>query len=232
MNCLSINENKTVLIIEDEDSILDILSYALRKEGYRVHGAATGEEGIRLFEGVHPDVVILDVMLPDQSGFDICKQLIAISSVPILMLTARDDIVDKVLGLELGADDYMTKPFDIREVLIRIKVLLRRAASSTTSYLRVNEKVSIEPRSHTVRKGEEVVALKPKEYELLLLFAQHKNRVFSREEILDTVWDFDYDGDLRTVDVHVQRIRKKLDDPSLPSVIETVFGVGYKMKGE
>lgn len=225
-------EIKTILIIEDEESILDILSYALRKEGYRVHGASTGEEGIRLFEGIDPDVVILDVMLPDQSGFDICKQLLATSTVPILMLTARDDIVDKVLGLELGADDYMTKPFDIREVLIRIKVLLRRAGNSTSSYLRVNDKVQIAPRAHIVLKEGEEVALKPKEYELLLLFAQHKNKVFSREEILDIVWDFDFSGDLRTVDVHVQRIRKKLDDPSRSSVIETVFGVGYKMKGE
>lgn len=224
--------NRTILIIEDEESILDILTYALRKEGFRVHGAATGQEGLRLFDGIAPDVVILDLMLPDMTGFDICKKLTATSNVPILMLTARDDIVDKVIGLELGADDYMTKPFDVREVIARVKVLLRRRDRvSHSSYLKINDVVQIEPRSHTVLKNGEVVALKPKEYELLLLFAQHKNRVFSREEILDTIWDFAYDGDIRTVDVHVQRVRKKLSDAHYPSIIETVFGVGYKMKG-
>lgn len=221
-------KEQLILIVEDEESILDILSYSLRKEGYRVYGAVTGQEGLRLFEGLEPDVVILDLMLPDMTGFDICKQLTATSTVPILMLTARDDIVDKVLGLELGADDYMTKPFDVREVAARIKALLRRQnTSSITNYLVINDMVRIEPRSHTVWKAKEQIALKPKEYELLLLFAQHKNQVFSREEILDTVWDFDYDGDARTVDVHVQRLRKKLGT----SIIDTVFGVGYKMRG-
>ncbi|MGM7681156.1 response regulator transcription factor [Cytobacillus sp. Hm23] len=228
-----IKKEKTILIIEDEESILDILTYSLCKEGYRVHGVATGEEGLRVFEGVGPDVVILDLMLPDISGFDICKKLITTSSVPVMMLTARDDIVDKVLGLEIGADDYMTKPFDVREVTARVKALIRRRNPTTqSSYIAINDLVRIEPRSHTIYKDDQLIALKPKEYELLLLFAQHKNRVFSREEILDTVWDFDYDGDLRTVDVHVQRIRKKLDSPVLPSIIETVFGVGYKMRGE
>lgn len=227
------NKDQIILIIEDEESIVDILAYSLRKEGYRVHSATTGKKGLCLFEGVSPDVVILDVMLPDISGFDICKQLMKAGSVPIMMLTARDDIVDKVLGLELGADDYMTKPFDVREVAARIKALLRRRGnSSVSSHLIVNDMVQMEPRSHTVSKDGKRVALKPKEFELLLLFAQHKNKVFSREEILDTVWDFDFVGDLRTVDVHVQRIRKKLDDPSRPSIIETIFGVGYKMRGE
>ena len=164
--------DQTILIIEDEESILDILAYSLRKEGYRVHGAATGQEGLRLFEGIGPDIVILDLMLPDMTGFDICKQLTATSTVPILMLTARDDIVDKVLGLELGADDYMTKPFDVREVAARIKALLRRQNASSATYLVINDAVRIEPRSHTVWKAEEQIALKPKEYELLLLFAR------------------------------------------------------------
>ena len=225
--------DQTILIIEDEASIVDILSYALRKEGFRVHGALTGREGLSLFDGVAPDLVILDLMLPDMTGFDICKKVTATSNIPILMLTARDDIVDKVLGLELGADDYMTKPFDVREVIARVKVLLRRQERGVrSSFLRIHNYVQIEPRSHTVLKNGEVVVLKPKEYELLLLFAQHKNRVFSREEILDTIWDYSYDGDIRTVDVHVQRVRKKLSDPQHPPIIETVFGVGYKLKGE
>ena len=224
--------DQTILIIEDEESIADILSYALRKEGFRVHSAATGLAGLRLFEGIDPDVVILDLMLPDMTGFEICKKLTVSSTVPILMLTARNDIVDKILGLELGADDYMTKPFDVREVIARVRVLLRRRQqTSVSSFIHVSEHIRIEPRSHTVYKNEEVIALKPKEYELLLLFAQHKNRVFTREEIVDTIWDYAYDGDIRTVDVHVQRVRKKLNDGQLP-IIETVFGVGYKMRGE
>ncbi|WP_301109779.1 response regulator transcription factor [Sporosarcina sp.] len=225
--------DRTILIIEDEESILDILAYALRKEGFRVHGAATGQQGLQLFDGIAPDLVILDLMLPDMTGFDICKRLTVTSNVPILMLTARDDVVDKIIGLELGADDYMTKPFDVREVIARVKVLLRRQQKvSLSSYINITDHIRIEPRSHTVLKDGQAVMLKPKEYELLLLFAQNRNRVFSREEILDTVWDYAYDGDIRTVDVHVQRVRKKLNDPRYPSVIETVFGVGYKMKGE
>lgn len=226
-------KNEVVLIIEDEESIMDILTYALRKEGYVVHGAGTGEAGLRLFEGVCPDVVILDLMLPDTSGFELCKQFRRTGNTPLMMLTARDDIVDKLLGLELGADDYMTKPFDIREVLARVKALLRRQNQSAfSSYIEINDLVRVEPRSFSVYKQEQPVALKPKEYDLLLLFAQNKNRVFSREEVLDTVWEFDYEGDVRTVDVHVQRIRKKLDHPERPSIIETVFGVGYKMRGQ
>lgn len=144
------------------------------------------------------------------------------------MLTARDDIVDKVLGLELGADDYLTKPFDIRELIARVKALLRRNNSGHTSkYIVINESIKIEPKSYTVYKDGEVVPFKPKEYELLLLLAQNKNRVFTRDEILDYVWDIDFEGGLRTVDVHIQRIRKKLD----PAIIETVFGTGYKLKG-
>ncbi|WP_153730872.1 response regulator transcription factor [Sporosarcina obsidiansis] len=219
---------KTILIIEDEESIYDILSYALRKEGFRVVGASTGAKAMETFQGIEVDLIILDLMLPDMTGFELCKKITAITNTPILMLTARDDIVDKIVGLELGAEDYVTKPFDIREVIARINVLLRRnSTQSTYRFIQVNDNISINPRAHSVFKNDEVILLKPKEYELLLLFAQHKNQVFSREEILDTVWEMDYEGGLRTVDVHVQRIRKKLE----PSIIETVFGIGYKMKG-
>ncbi|SES17509.1 response regulator transcription factor [Psychrobacillus sp. OK032] len=219
---------KTILIVEDEESIYDILSYALRKEGFSVYGASTGKKALEYFQGIEIDLVILDLMLPDTTGFELCKEITSNSNLPILMLTARDDIVDKVLGLELGAEDYMTKPFDVREVIARVKVLLRRNSSQTPFHsIKVNESIHIDPRAYAVFQDNEVVVLKPKEYELLLLLAQHKNRVFSREEILDTVWEMDYEGGLRTVDVHVQRIRKKLDS----SIIETVFGIGYKMKG-
>lgn len=220
--------NKTVLIIEDEESITDILAYALRKEGFIVHTASTGKAALNRFEGGDINLVILDLMLPDTTGFELCKKLTSTSNVPILMLTARDDIVDKLLGLELGADDYMTKPFDLRELIARVKVLLRRQPlESMFHYLTINDVIKIDPRAHFVFKDDEIVTLKPKEYELLLLFAQNKNRVYSREDILDTVWAMDFEGGLRTVDVHVQRIRKKLGS----TIIDTVFGTGYRMKG-
>ncbi|WP_227396089.1 response regulator transcription factor [Jeotgalibacillus aurantiacus] len=219
--------NKSILIVEDEEAIFDILSYSLRQEGYAVKGAATGHEARRLLQGTRFDLVILDVMLPDTTGFELCKEITASTSLPILMLTARGDIVDKVLGLELGADDYLTKPFDIREVLARVKALLRRQKQDATyQYIPLDHDIIMNPSAHTVLKKNETVALKPKEFELLLLFAQHPNRVFSREEILDHVWSFDYSGGDRTVDVHVQRIRQKLH----PALIETVFGAGYRMR--
>ncbi|RXI98759.1 DNA-binding response regulator [Anaerobacillus alkaliphilus] len=226
---------KKIVVIEDEESISDIISYSLRKEGYFVQCAFSGKEAFALIENSQPDLLILDVMLPDMSGFDICKAVVQQHQhIPIIMLTARNDIVDKILGLELGADDYMTKPFDIRELLTRVKVALRRTEGlvSKEHYLTINQFIKVEPKSRTVLKADQEVKIKPKEYELLLLLAEHKNRVFSRQEILDYVWDMDYEGDLRTVDVHVQRLRKKLDIDSHPSIIETVFGIGYKMKGE
>ncbi|EGQ21531.1 response regulator [Sporosarcina newyorkensis 2681] len=217
---------KTILIIEDEESIYDILSYALRKAGFRVIGASSGVKALEFLQGIEIDLIILDIMLPDTTGFELCKKITVMTNSPILMLTARDDIVDKVVGLELGAEDYMTKPFDIREVLARVNVLLRRN-QKPYRLIHLNESIHIDPRAHSVFKDGQLVTLKPKEYELLLLFVQHRNQVFSREEILDTVWEMDYEGGLRTVDVHVQRIRKKLES----SLIETVFGVGYRMRG-
>ncbi|RXZ82524.1 DNA-binding response regulator [Paenibacillaceae bacterium] len=223
-------DQQKLLLIEDEESIRDILCYALRGEGYHVKSAATGAQGLQLLEQFQPDALLLDVMLPDTSGFELCKHISARYSLPILMLTARNEMVDKILGLELGADDYITKPFELREVSARIKAVLRRrekaVASSKAPSCRVRLSLGIEldPEAYAVYKTGEEVKLKPKEFELLLLFWENPNRVFSREEILDRVWEMDYDGDLRTVDVHVQRIRKKLD----ASLIETVFGVGYK----
>lgn len=153
-------------------------------------------------------------------GFELCKQL----HLPIIMLTARDDITDKIVGLELGANDYITKPFDIREVLARVRVQLRKQTTVSPT-IKLTEGIIIDILAHTVTKHNEVIALKPKEYDLLLLFAEHRNQVFTREAILDTVWDFDFEGGLRTVDVHVQRLRKKLG----ATIIDTVFGTGYKM---
>lgn len=211
----------TILVVEDEAAIADILTYSLRREGFTALHAATGKQALAFAQTTALDLVLLDVMLPDMTGFDLCKQL----QLPIIMLTARDDITDKVLGLELGANDYITKPFDIREVIARIRVQLRKP-TRTSPTLNLSNNVTLDLRAHSVSQHGEVVALKPKEFDLLALFAQHRNQVFTREAILDTVWAFDFDGGLRTVDVHVQRLRKKLGS----GIIDTVFGIGYKMR--
>ncbi|MFD2114308.1 response regulator transcription factor [Paenibacillus yanchengensis] len=220
---------KKLLVIEDDEAIRDLLTYALRNEGYYVAGAGTGKSGLRMLEQFEPDVLLLDVMLPDISGFDICREVSEKYAMPILMLTARTDMVDKLIGLELGADDYVTKPFELREVTARIKALLRRKEKAEHRKGNVREQlvdgVELDKKGYAVYKDGKEIKLKPKEFELLLLFYEYPGRVFSREEIVDRVWEMDYDGDLRTVDVHVQRIRKKLDI----ALIETVFGIGYRM---
>jgi len=232
-----VNKNK-ILIIEDEKPIIDIMCYSFRKEGMEVIYGLNGREGMTLVESFKPDLIILDLMLPDIDGFEICKIITVKYKIPILMVTARDDIMDKVLGLEMGADDYITKPFNIREVVARVKVALRRIENFNNNYIEkyqekdiiVSENIVIIPKSRIVKKNGEEIKLKPREYDLLLLFSENKGRVFSRETLLDSVWTMDYDGDIRTVDVHVQRLRKKLDDKNNPSIIETIFGVGYKMR--
>lgn len=224
-------EKNKILIIEDEESICDILSYSLRKEGYSVKCVFTGKEGIETIGRMNPNLIILDIMLPDMSGFDICKIINLKYKIPVLMLTARNDIVDKVLGLELGADDYITKPFDIREVIARMKVILRRLENiknyNKQEIIYIGNDIKLDRLSRKIYKDNKEVKLKPKEYDLLLLFCENKGRVFEREDILDRVWDMDFEGDLRTVDVHVQRVRKKVD----PNIIETIYGVGYRFRG-
>lgn len=211
---------ETILVVEDDAHIADILTYSLRRDGFTALHATTGAKALEYARTTYIDLVILDVMLPDTTGFELCKQL----HLPIIMLTARDDITDKIVGLELGANDYITKPFDIREVLARVRVQLRKQTTVSPT-IKLTEGIIIDILAHTVTKHNEVIALKPKEYDLLLLFAEHRNQVFTREAILDTVWDFDFEGGLRTVDVHVQRLRKKLG----ATIIDTVFGTGYKM---
>lgn len=224
---------KNILIIEDEDAIRDILTYSLREEGYQVFGASTGGEGLRLLERVRPDALLLDAMLPDADGFQLCRQISERDSIPILMITARDELVDRILGLELGADDYITKPFQLREVMARVRAMLRRRDKLArdkrieSNRLRLSDRIEVDRDRYAVYRDGCEVKLKPKEFELMLLFCDYPARVFSREEIVDHVWAMDYDGDLRTVDVHVQRIRKKLST----TIIDTVFGIGYK-RGE
>ncbi|ASA19801.1 response regulator transcription factor [Paenibacillus donghaensis] len=229
--------SKKILIIEDEEGIRDILSYSLRKEGFEILEAANGQEGLMLLERNHADLVLLDLMLPDVSGFDICKRLSYTSRTPVIMITAKSDMLDKVLGMELGADDYITKPFDIREVIARIRAIFRRIDQKVESgqptareTIHLGKTIVIYRNEREVLKDGERVFLTNKEYELLPFFVEHNRMVFNRSELLDKVWGFEYAGDTRTVDIHVQRIRKKLDDNhAAGSMIVTVFGVGYKL---
>lgn len=223
-----------ILVVEDEVYINDILTTALRADGYSVRSALSSQEAKTLLESFKPNLALLDICLPDENGFELCKFINTKYSIPIIMLTARTDVIDKILGLELGADDYITKPFNIKEVLTRVKVALRRVekykVAGENNILELKNGIQINLESRIVMlKGEEI-KLKPKEYDLLEFLAKNKKRVFSREELLNNIWGIDYDGDFRTVDVHVRRLRSKLDTTDENSVIETVFGIGYTMR--
>jgi len=223
-----------IIVVEDELSINDILTSAFRAEGYKVRSAFTSREARNLLDSFKPDLMLLDINLPDESGFELCRFINDKYAIPIIMLTARNDIVDKILGLELGADDYISKPFHIKEVLTRVKVALRRVekykTSAESTFVEINSSVKVNIESRIVVKDEEEVKLKPTEYDLLEFLFKNRNRVFSREELLDKVWGLDYDGDLRTVDVHIRRLRSKLDKENDKSIIETIFGIGYVMR--
>jgi len=227
--------NKTnILIIEDEEPIADLLSYGLTMEGFHTRTAASGAAGLDELERFKPDLLLLDWMLPDQSGLDICKKVTANYNIPIFMITAKSDITDKVLGLEFGADDYITKPFDMREVVARIRTILRRVdqanimerEKSGEEMIRFkNIEIVVEER--LVKKDGMLVDLTPKEFDLLMMLMGHRGKIFTRSELLDLVWGYDFVGDTRTVDTHIQRLRKKLDAGDL---ITTVFGIGYKFE--
>ncbi|RDU22728.1 response regulator transcription factor [Anaerosacchariphilus polymeriproducens] len=217
-----------ILIIEDERPIADILEYGLKKE-YQVLSAYTGADGLKAAKEWKPDLVLLDWMLTDLSGTDVCKMLTEQYNIPIIMITARSSMEDKLYGLEVGADDYITKPFDIREVLARIHIILRRYEKGKKG---VSEKdnlviddITISLSERTVYKEDEYIELTPKEFDLLLYLVKHPKQVFTRELLLEQVWGYDYLGDTRTIDIHVQRLRKKV---GLESHLITVFRVGYK----
>ncbi|GAE02137.1 transcriptional regulatory protein [Clostridium botulinum B str. Osaka05] len=227
---------KKILIIEDEVAIADLMSYSLKKEGYIVKTVDNGSEGIEITESFKPNLIILDLMLPDISGFDVCRNITQSFNIPIIMITAKCDITDKVLGLELGADDYITKPFDMREVLVRIRSIFRRidiieksVINKDISYISIGKDIKIYKDERVVVKEKKEVEFTPKEFDLLIFLAGNKGKVFSRAQLLDKVWGFEYLGDTRTVDIHIQRIRKKLEEYKGSSIIETVFGVGYKL---
>ncbi|REE55418.1 two-component system alkaline phosphatase synthesis response regulator PhoP [Paenibacillus taihuensis] len=227
-------EKTKILIIEDEEAIADLLAYGLEREGFQTRIAASGSDGLRMLELFQPDMLLLDWMLPDQSGLDICKKVTASYNRPIVMITARSDITDKILGLEFGADDYITKPFDLREVVARIRTILRRFTQANQNTDEESGDKSIRfrniivlPDERLVKKSGEPVDLTPKEFDLLLTLLGHRGKIFTRSELLDFVWGYDFPGDTRTVDTHIQRLRKKLDAGEL---ITTVFGIGYKFE--
>jgi two-component system response regulator RegX3 len=224
----------TVLVVEDEDSFVDALTVGLAREGFRVQVARDGAEALALFDAVHPDLVLLDVMLPKVSGIDVCRELRARSKVPIIMVTAKASEIDTVVGLEVGADDYVSKPYRLRELVARMRAVLRRApgeAAPTADELDVLEvgDVRLDPARHEVVIRGEDVALPLKEFELLHLLLENAGRVLSRDLLIDRVWGHDYVGDTKTLDVHVKRLRAKVEeDPSNPTRIVTIRGLGYK----
>jgi two-component system response regulator VicR len=225
----------TILVVDDEQPIADILKFHLEKEGYQVVCAYDGEEAIRVLEQTWPDLILLDVMLPKQDGFEVLREVRRKSEIPVIMLTAKDSEMDKVVGLEMGADDYVTKPFSSRELLARVKANLRRKSltrdqDNQNEILRVGE-IVINQATYRVKKRQEELVLTHREFELLLYLAQHCNRVMTREHLLEKVWGYDYYGDVRTVDVTVRRLREKIeDDPSNPEYILTRRGMGYVMR--
>jgi two-component system response regulator VicR len=222
---------KKVLIVEDEKPISDIIKFNLEKDGFEVEVAYDGEEGLEKIKTLHPDLVLLDVMLPKMDGFEVLKRTRESSQVPVVMLTAKEEEVDKVLGLELGADDYITKPFGMRELIARIKANIRRMdIGNSEEEIKVNiyGNLEIDMNKYEVRKNGTPLELTLREFELVKYLAERENKVFSREQLLEEVWGYEYYGDIRTVDVTVRRLREKLEDDSAdPKYIMTKRGIGY-----
>ncbi|MGP1405972.1 winged helix-turn-helix domain-containing protein [Filifactor alocis] len=227
----------TILIIEDEKPISDIVKFNLEREGYDIITAFDGLDGYQKGIQENVDLILLDIMLPSMNGFDVCRHIREKSSVPIIMVTAKEEEVDKILGLELGADDYITKPFSLRELIARVKANIRRTSmpnnNSAESDLIQHKNLVIDTSKYSVTKNDTVLELTVREYELLKFLAVQPNQVFSREQLLKQVWGYEYYGDIRTVDVTIRRLREKLeDDASNPTYILTKRGVGYFFKGE
>ncbi|WP_340026451.1 response regulator transcription factor [Paenibacillus sp. FSL K6-1096] len=226
-----------ILVIDDEAALRDLIELVLRRENYEVQTAENGSAGLLALESFRPDLVVLDLMLPDCSGYDLCREITKRQAVPIIMLSAKNEIIDKVLGLELGAEDYMTKPFDNRELLARIKVVLRRAQSNDPKpgeeETRItHEDLTFNLDTRVVQKGGAPVALTAKEFRILETLLKRPDKIFTRDELLEIVWGYDFMGDSRSVDMTIMRLRKKLeDDAENPKYIRTVYGFGYQLGG-
>ena len=221
---------ETILVVDDEANIVELAQMYLEQAGYRVVSAGNGQEALVLAQRQRPALVVLDLMLPGLDGWEVCRRLRAESDVPVIMLTARSDDVDRIVGLELGADDYVTKPFNPRELVARVRAVLRRYQKSVRpeQSLTVGE-LTIDPASREARTGDRLLELRPKEFDLLLALVEHRGIVLSRDQLLDLVWGYDFPGGTRTVDAHISHLRARLDGTSV--VIETLRGIGYRLVG-
>jgi two-component system response regulator ResD len=224
--------DELILVVDDEANIVELVRLYLKQEGFRVIEAADGAAALELLGREKPDLLVLDIMLPEVDGWEVCRRVRAFSQVPIIMLTARDAEVDRIVGLEIGADDYLVKPFSPRELVARVKAVLRRSQSpqpeETPKLLKVGD-LNIDPARRKVTRGKSEINLTTKEFDLLHLLAVNRGIVFTRERLLERVWGYDYAGDTRTVDVHLRHLREKLEkDPAQPVYLLTVWGVGYK----
>jgi DNA-binding response OmpR family regulator len=236
---------ETILVVEDEISLQETLAYNLKKQGYLVHTASTGTLALESAREIKPDLILLDIMLPEMDGFEVCRTLRQEMNTPVLMLTARDDEIDRVVGLEVGADDYLTKPFSMRELMARVKAMLRRVRliredteanaalhNSASGGISVFGNLEVNTTRREILLDGKPLALKPKEYELLHYLTIHHGQVLTRENVLEKVWGWDFIGDSRTVDVHVRWLREKVEkDPASPERIVTVRGAGYRFEG-
>lgn len=224
-----------ILVVDDEKLIVKGIKFNLEQEGYQVETAFDGEEAVRLARDESIDLILLDLMLPKMDGLSVCRSIRGFSNVPIIMLTAKSEDIDKILGLEYGADDYITKPFNIREVTVRIKAILRRTATARKheekARVIVSGNIRLDYNFKRVTVGEKAIELTGKEFDLLELFLKNPGKVYTRENLLDIAWGFDYPGDVRTVDVHIRRLREKVEEnPAEPKYIKTKWGVGYYYK--
>jgi DNA-binding response OmpR family regulator len=225
---------KKILVVDDEPTLVATLKYNLEREGYRVITAADGESALSSARANRPDLMLLDLLLPVMDGFEVCRILRRETAAPILMLTAKTDEIDKVVGLELGADDYVTKPFSMRELLARVRALLRRAETtpSTVAELLVAGDLEVDLRKMGASRAGQALALKPKELDLLAFFLRNRGRAFTRDQLLNQIWGYDFVGNTRTVDVHIRWLRQKIEDvPAKPARLITVRGVGYRFDG-
>lgn len=226
---------KKILVVDDEPQIIELLTSYLTREGFNVVSAANGEEALRAAEEGQPDLILLDLMLPGLSGYEVAREVRKKSSTPIIMITARDEETDKVVGLELGADDYITKPFSPREVMARVRAVLRRATPEATEERKIIRagNLEIDPIRHEIKKNDGVIEVTPTEFKLLETMAESPRRVFTRLQLVERIQGYSFEGYERTIDAHIKNLRQKIeDDPKDPHYIVTVYGVGYKFEGD
>lgn len=227
----AMNENNVILVVDDDKNICELVRLYLTKEGFETVSAYTGRSAVKLFSEVNPAAVILDVMLPETDGIEVLKEIRKVSNSPVIMLTAKGETIDKILGLELGADDYIVKPFEPKELIARLKAVLRRYTSPSDDSGEITfDKLSINMNTYELRVDGKVMEIPPKELELLHFLCSRPNKVFTRDQLLDEVWGYEFFGDSRTVDVHIKRLREKIEGVSDSWHLKTVWGVGYKFE--